>query len=53
MHGRYTVSYANGDSYSGDIRADKHEGCGKLTLNNGGCYDGMFKNHKLDGAVRF
>ena len=44
--------YANGDEYQGDIK-DGKRGWGRLWPNNGGSYDGLFKNEKLEGAVRY
>lgn len=47
------MKHANGDEYSGEIRDDKREGWGDLTLNNGYTFRGMFKNDKLEGSVLF
>lgn len=53
-HGiNYEVFYPNGDRYSGDVREDKREGEGKLTLNSGEVYEGLFKNDELDGFVSY
>jgi len=39
--------------YRGDINDGKREGWGKLEPNNGGRYTGLFKNEKLEGAVKY
>jgi len=46
------VFYANGDEYDGDIK-DGKRGWGRLEPNNGGEYKGLFKNEKLEGAVKY
>jgi len=38
--------------YIGDIK-DGKRGWGELEPNNGGEYGGLFKNEKLEGAVRY
>jgi len=45
------VWYATGENYYGDIKEDKREGWGALSLTSGEAYRGEFKSDKPDGAV--
>ena len=47
--GRGNLSYANGNVYDGEFRADKKEGRGKMSYANSDVYDGEFKADKKEG----
>ena len=51
--GRGTDTFANGNVYEGEYKADKREGRGKYTLASGEVYDGEWKEGKMDGAFTF
>lgn len=43
------MSYANGDKYEGQWRADRKHKMGTMTYNNGDQYTGEWKNDARDG----
>jgi len=45
----YTVTYSNGDKYTGGWKGDKQNGEGKMTYADGSTYTGRWKNDLKDG----
>jgi hypothetical protein len=49
IEGQGIMTYANGDSYTGNFVNDKREGQGIMTYANGASYKGNFVNDKREG----
>lgn len=49
MHGFGTFTWPNGQIFSGEYEADKKNGRGELTLNDGTVVKGKWLNGKLEG----